>query len=188
MLTGTHSFQLQQNFWRQAAYMKHYWGLNCLTVQYWTSSYGKLCILWVQRFKQFYSLFQNTDSILNVISIFVTNGFEMRSLVRATTHTHAHAHTHTHTHTHTHKHSRNSPSQRPITTQNTRKPTSMPSATFQTPVTTIEQPNTARPWDRRLFMCCVLNSFFLKTLNSFVVIQSFKRCILNGSLLRFYFD
>jgi hypothetical protein len=108
MLTGTHLFQLQENFLRQAAHMKHYWGLNSLTLLRWTSTSGKLCVLWVQRSKHFYSLFQNIDSIPNVLStsVFVVNRLMLKSLDHTNTHiyTHARARTHTHAHTKTHQH------------------------------------------------------------------------------------
>jgi hypothetical protein len=103
-----------------------------------------MCVLGVQRVKHFYSLFQNTESILNAIFIFlfVINRLEMRSLdhththtqTHTHTHTHKHTHKHTHTHTNTHTHTRihkhththinttDSPSQR-LTTQHTTNPT-----------------------------------------------------------------
>jgi len=78
----------------------HYWGLNSLTMLRWTSTSEKFRALWVQRSKHFYSLFQNTDSSLNAISIFffVINRLGLRPL--------------------DHTHGRVSPSQSTITTQN----------------------------------------------------------------------
>jgi ABC-type nickel/cobalt efflux system permease component RcnA len=168
----------------------HYWGLNSLILQHWTSISGKLGVLWVQRFKHFYSLFQNTDSILNVISIFVfvANRLELRSVDRTQAQTHAHKHTHTRTNTHTHIHTHTRTKTHTHTntvgstcrrgrylhkTQQTQEANIHALKEIRTCGRTIgRRPHGHR--DRRLFIYSILNSFLLQTLNSYFVMYSFK--------------
>jgi hypothetical protein len=141
---------------------------------HWTNTFGKLCVLWVQRFKYFYSLFQNTDSNPNVFCKFlcVVDRLAMWSL------DHTNTHTKTHTYTHTNRtHIRNNLPQRPITTQNTTNPRYEHPCPERDSNLRYLQSTGRRPHghrERRLSIHFTLNSFFLKKLNSYSAMYSFK--------------
>ena len=90
----------------------HYCGLTSLTMLHWATTSGKLRVLCVKRLKNTYSLFQNIDSILQC-NFYIYICCEPPPVKFPRSRTQAH--------THTHKHGRISPSQTPITTQNTTK-------------------------------------------------------------------
>jgi hypothetical protein len=152
MLPMTHSFQLQENFWSQAAHMKHVIKvLNYLTKLHWKSTSGKLCILWVRRFQthlqsvskhRFHSLCNYYICICSETQVEVPRA-----------------------HTHSHTHGRISMPQRPITAQNTTNPRNEYQCTEQYSNMLYQQSSGRRTHDhrdRRLFIKCILRSLFFR--------------------------
>ena len=140
----------------------YYWGLNSLTMLHWTSTFGKLCVLLVHRVQTLLqSVSKHRFHSQYSFYIFICKKPPRIEVSRS--------HTHTQTHIQT---GRISPSQRPISTQNTISPRDQhPCPRGDSNLRYLQSirriPHGHR--DRRLFMYGILKAFFLKTLDSFVV-------------------
>ena len=147
----------------------HYWGLNSLTMLQWTSTSGKLRVFEYSVWNTSTVRFKSPIQFCSVISIFVfvVNRLRLRSV----------DHSLTHSLTHQHKHGSIIPSQKPITTKNTTKPRYKHTCPERELNLFYLQSTDLTPHghkERRLFIYCILNKFFLKTFNSSFDMDRFK--------------